>query len=96
VRASLSFGISEDAFTRNGDRTDGVEFAVLEYLPDGSERMLFSQFLDPVRRNEDRSTQHVERELEVSPGAEIVFETRPGPSGINAFDWSYWKKIELR
>lgn len=96
LRASLSFGIAEDAFTRSGDRTDGVEFAVVQYLPNDEQRILFSQFLDPVRRIEDRSTQHVELDLEVSPGAEIVFETRPGPSGSNAFDWSYWKKIELR
>ncbi|HTO02423.1 MAG TPA: hypothetical protein VL069_01920, partial [Opitutus sp.] len=96
VRVSLTFGISEDAFTRNGDRTDGVEFAVVQYPPDGGERILFSQFLDPVRRQEDRTTQQVELNLEVSPDAEIIFETRPGPSGSNAFDWSYWKKIELR
>jgi hypothetical protein len=95
-RLVFEFGISELAYTREGDRSDGVEFTVVEQRPDGTNRLLFTRFLNPLVRSEDRALQRVEMDVSVSPGAEIIFATGPGPSGSNAFDWSFWRTIELR
>ena len=96
TRISVRFGVSEEAYTRTGGGTDGVEFVIKEILEDGTEHLLFSRFLDPAERENDRTTQRAELNVNPTPGAEIVFETGPGPSGSNAFDWSYWEEIELR
>lgn len=95
TQLSIEFGISEDAYLRTGDRTDGVEFTVVARAPDGKDRTLFSRILDPVRWEKDRATQRANLPVSLAPETELIFETRPGPSGSNAFDWSYWKEINL-
>jgi hypothetical protein len=95
-RLTIEFGITEAAYTREGDRSDGVEFTVTEHLAGRPDRVLFTRFLNPLERSEDRSDQRVELNISVNPQAEIIFSTGPGPSGSNAFDWAYWKTIQLR
>lgn len=95
-RVSLEFGITEEAYLRAGDRTDGVEFAVIARLPDGTNRTLFSRTLDPDRRVSDRAVQHADLSVSLPAGTEIEVATRPGPSGSNAFDWSFWQNIDLQ
>ncbi|MEO6002112.1 MAG: glycosyltransferase family 39 protein [Opitutus sp.] len=96
TQLSLEFGIAEDAYTRAGDRTDGVEFvAVVRAAPGATERALFSRVLDPVRQPLDRGTQRAKVSLALPENAEVIIETRPGPGGSNAFDWSYWRTIEF-
>ena len=95
ARISFEFGISEAAYTREGDRSDGVEFTVAEHVPGATDRVLFTRLLNPLERPEDRNDQRVELAVSLSPGAEVTFSTGPGPSGSNAFDWSYWKTIRL-
>ena len=93
---SVEFGISKDAYQRDGARTDGVEFAVVEVTAHGTRREVFSRTLDPTAQPTDRGTQFAKIPVSIPAGSELIFETRPGPSGSNAFDWAYWKKIELR
>jgi hypothetical protein len=38
----------------------------------------------------------VELNVSVRPGAEVIFSTGAGPSGSNAFDWSYWRTIRFK
>ena len=95
-RISFEFGISEAAYTRAGDRTDGVEFVVVEQRSNEAEHVLFSRVLNPLTEPSHRPIQHVELDIALPAGSEIIFDTRPGPSGSNAFDWSFWKKIEIR
>jgi hypothetical protein len=90
------FGIFEDAYTRVGGRTDGVEFVVSEINQDGAERILFKRYLDPVHRERDRGLQHLDITALIETKSELVFETRPGPAGDFGYDWAYWGTIRTR
>lgn len=72
--------------------TDGARFLVRALGPDGRDQLLFSRYLDPVRRPEDRGAHPVELALdEVAPGArELVLETRAGPRRDLTCDWTGW------
>jgi len=90
------FGIAEDAYTRTGGRTDGVEFVILEKKSGAADHLLFKRFLDPVHRLGDRGAQRIDLTTSIAPESEIVFETQPGPAGDFSYDWAYWGKIRLR
>jgi hypothetical protein len=92
---SIEFLVSEGAYTREGDHSDGVEFVALQRQPDGTERVLFSRLLEPHGNPSDRGVQRAELTVDLPDSAEVIFETRPGPTGSNAFDWSFWKSIRL-
>ncbi len=72
--------------------TDGARFDVRAVGPDGRDEVLYSRFLDPVRRPEDRGAHAIELALdELVPGArELVLETRAGPRQDLTCDWAGW------
>ncbi len=94
TRIEWIYGIIPEAYQRDGDRTDGVDFSIWGELPDGSERRIYRRLLDPGQNSEDRGDQHVVVAYTPRPGETLRFSTRPG--GSAAFDWSYWVKIEVK
>jgi hypothetical protein len=89
------FEIYGPAYQNKAACTDGVEFIVVEKTPDGATREIYRRLLDPASVEADRGLQTVQIAYTPSrAGAELVFMTRP--NGHYAFDWAYWRKIEVR
>lgn len=88
------FGIVPDAYERDGDKTDGVEFVVEGESPDGSRREIFRRLLDPAAVPADRGRQRAVIRYQAVPGEKLVFLTRP--NGSYAYDWAYWARIAVR
>lgn len=93
---SIRFGILPAAWTREGGKSDGIEFAISQSGPGRINRRLFSRFLDPLNHPAERGTQSVTLKVEVPPGAELLFETLPGPHGNADYDWGYWGRIQIQ
>jgi len=72
--------------------TDGARFEVRAAAPGGHDQVLYSRYLDPVRRPGDRGAHPVELALDdLVPGArELVLATRAGPQGDLTCDWAGW------
>lgn len=94
TRIHFEFGILVWAYNGDNGPTDGVEFIVDGELPDGSKRTLFYRLLDPAATPADRGDQSMSIEYQPQPGETVVFRTRPGIA--TAFDWAYWRKIEIK
>lgn len=92
---TATFGIHSGAYTAK-DRTDGVEFVVVNRTPNREEKVLFSRFLNPAQVVKDQGTQQVELVLPPSITGEIILRTQPGPNGNFSFDWAYWGEISVR
>lgn len=90
------FGIPDAGFPPATAPVGSVEFAIIEHRVDGTEQTLFARLLDPSARPADRELQRVELPLAPAPGAEIIFETRPGPTADAGGDLAYWRTIQLR
>jgi hypothetical protein len=89
-----NYGINAEAYERDGDRTDGVEFVITGEQPSGAHRQIFSRVLDPVNEPADRGTQHEIIAYQPLPGEVLQFSTRPN---VNTnFDWAYWSRIEVK
>lgn len=82
-----SFGIFDDAWKRDGDKTNGVRFGVDLESPEGSRERIFERTLNPVANPEDRGRQLGQFSYRLPPGYHLVF--RAEPKGSAAFDWSY-------
>jgi len=74
--------------------TDGVEFVADAESADGSIRTLFRRTLDPANIPADRGLQSAVLASRPHPGETIVFRTRPNNGA--AFDWAFWKRIEIK
>lgn len=94
-RIVLSFGIIDEAWTREAGRSDGVDFSVTVVLADGSQQKIFNRFLNPAATPADRGRQQAVVTLPDSTITEILFETGPGPYGSNAFDWAYLDQLQV-
>jgi hypothetical protein len=93
-RIEWEFGIIPGAYERNGDKTDGVEFAVVGVLPGGGERRLFDRILDPVNQGVDRGRQREVIPYAPVPGEILHFMSRSVRS--YAYDWAYWARIDVK
>jgi hypothetical protein len=93
-RIEWEFGIYSNAYEREGDKTDGVAFAVTGELPGGEKRIIFERTLDPVRRPADRGRQREFIPYYPIPGEILHFASRPGQS-LN-YDWAYWARIDVK
>lgn len=88
-------GINDKAYTGAG-ATDGVDVVIFERLPNGGRRLLYERNLDPMRRAADRGSQNITLESIGPITGTLVFAMYPGPANNVAFDWSYWRQIEIR
>jgi hypothetical protein len=90
-----SFGIMPGAFAGK-DGTQGVEFIIEWQSPGGRTERLFSRFLDPMKRSEDRPMQSLSVNLGSRHDGKLLLRTEPGPSGNGAYCWSYWTEITIQ
>jgi hypothetical protein len=80
----------------NGNETDGVDLEIREELPDGSHHILFRHSLRPFGNRKDRSDVVFEHTYEEPLRGTLVFSAYPGPNHNDAYDWVYWRSIEVR
>lgn len=87
------YGIFDDAWTRAGDRTDGVVFAVEAENAAGHRRELFARVLRPESEAGDRGVITSELRYDLAADEILRFSAGSGPS--KAFDWAYVAGIEF-
>jgi hypothetical protein len=88
-------GLLPGAYTQGGN-SDGADFIVEFQLPDGSIRPVFRRTLNPRDNPADRGTINFEVPLPDRPaGTQLMVATGPGPSGSNAWDWTYLEHLNL-
>lgn len=89
------FGIYDDAWQRSGGKTNGIEMVVVAERPDGSKRQVFRRLLDPVNVPGDRGLQR--EVIAYTPEApDEVLRFDAAGNGSIAFDWGYWRRIEVK
>ncbi len=76
-------------------RSDGVEFRIGWQDESGKLRPLWSRYLDPAANASDRGTESAEFTLPPEVTGQLVFETRPGLSDNDHWDWSYWAGVQF-
>ena len=105
-RLDIHYGLLEAAW-QNADApeykntVDGVEFQISAVTPsekatDSTEKVLFSQWIDPRDPESSRKERQVSVSLEDINATSIVLETRPGPNNNDAWDLSYWTSLDIR
>ena len=90
----FNFGVTEAAY-RNGNATDGVEFAILDLRLEPENQEIFRRLLDPMNVVSDQGLQNMEIDLTASGEGELILLTRPGPNGNTSWDWSYWGNVTI-
>lgn len=93
-RIEWDFGMVSSAWEKEGDKSDGVEFAIVGFTAQGVSRTLYRRLLDPARQPADRGRQSEVIPYEPMSGELLHFTTRPG--GSISYDWAYWVRIEVR
>ncbi len=94
--SSLIFGIALNPEIWSTDKGDGVIFEIL--VKDGKEeRKLFSKYIDPKNKIEDRKWHDERIDLSEYKGKEVLltFITSPGPSNNTNYDWAGWGDLKL-
>jgi hypothetical protein len=94
MRFSCGFGIRMGAYSGDG-HTAGVEFSVDAVWASGRRERLWSRYLDPVARSEDRGTQQLDLELPRDPPERLILRTGAGPNNDNRWDWSYVSRVRF-
>jgi Dolichyl-phosphate-mannose-protein mannosyltransferase len=97
-RVAAECAIYPDAYSDAippGDRSDGVEFTLSEVLPDGTIHQLATLFLNPAQVPSDRTLHRLEFVGEIAAGAQLLLETKPGPRGSYARDWSLLGRVSI-
>lgn len=89
------FGIYDDAWQRKGDKTNGIEMLVTAEKSDGSRRQIFRRLLDPVGVAGDRGLQR-ETIAYTPESPDEVLRFAALSNGAIAFDWGYWRRIEVK
>lgn len=89
-----TFGIFDSAYTKEGDKTDGVIFLVTGETPDGVARIVYERLLDPANNPSDRGDQQSIIPYSPIQGESLRFSTRANRSA--AYDWAYTYEINVR
>ena len=93
-RIDWEFGLFPEAYEREGDKTNGVEFLIEGETPDGQRRHIWRRLLDPAAVPADRGRQHEKISIQVRPGETLVFCTRANANA--SYDWAYLARIEVK
>lgn len=88
------FEFNRNAYEKEGEKTDGVDFIVAGETPDGQTREVYRRWLDPRNRPEDRGT--IREEIPYTPRPGEILRFISHPHGSKAFDWVAWYRIEVR
>lgn len=88
-----NFGIFDSAWTKDGDKTDGVVFTILAESDRGTSRMVYERVLNPTENKVDRGDQHELISYVAEPGEKLRFSTRSNKG--KAYDWAYTVSIEI-
>ncbi len=90
----FSYGMDFRAFDKPGD---GVGFTVECRDRSGRVTKLFSQYIDPKHRPDQRRWMEAHVDLTALRGKwiELLFSTDPGPKGNSQFDWAGWSNIRF-
>ncbi|MEO7412438.1 MAG: hypothetical protein ABIZ81_03705 [Opitutaceae bacterium] len=94
-RIEVRCGMMPGAY-QNGNTTDGVVIEIREERPDGTIKTLFQRALTPLENQNDRAEVVVDYSQPTPFTGTLVFGCYPGPAGSAAFDWVYWRSIEVR
>lgn len=86
------FGIKRDAY-EGTNKTEGADFVIEAETERHELRTLYSRFLNPAHEPGDRGPQRETISIRTEPGESLVFRTRP--HGGYAYDWCYWKSIDV-
>ncbi len=97
-RLVLEYGLTDPSWNRDvteGDKTDGVEFALWAEQADdpGTRRLIWQRWLDPRRVEKDRGQQRAEVPIRLEQDEQLVLTSRPGPT--MSYDWAYLANSEL-
>jgi hypothetical protein len=94
-RISGEFGIFDGAYRDNQNSTDGAVFSITLISSDGVRQELLQRALNPRENITDRSRQSVSIAFPAMVNGSVEFATSPGPSGSNAFDWTFWSSLSF-
>jgi len=90
-KAKLKFSIALDPQVWSPDKGDGVTFEIC-VKENGTEKLLFSKYIDPKHNPEERKWNDFEVDLSGYAGKNIklIFSTLPGPNNDTSWDWAWW------
>lgn len=93
----LNFSIGLHSATWSPDKGDGVLFEIFIVEPK-NEQKLFSKYIDPKNKPQDRKWHNVEIDLSNYTGERINLSlvTLPGPKNSTAYDWAGWGELYLK
>ncbi|HWA26785.1 MAG TPA: hypothetical protein VG734_14095 [Lacunisphaera sp.] len=92
---SGGFGFLAEAYTEPPKATQGAVFIVTHVSERGVRTVLLERLLQPTTEAKDRGTHPFRFELPPGAGGHLELVTRPGPSGSNAYGWTYWAELML-
>jgi hypothetical protein len=94
TQVEWTFGIFDSAYTKEGDKSDGVIFMVVGETPDRVARIIYERLLDPLNNEADRGDQHAVIPYTALPGETLRFSTRGNKT--RAYDWAYIYAIKVQ
>ncbi|MBS0662191.1 MAG: hypothetical protein JSR48_02930 [Verrucomicrobia bacterium] len=89
------YGIFPTAYT-GGNATEGVEFRIELFSPDGAHQTLYSAYLSPSKVPADRGNKTLHVTLPEKAAGHLTFRTLPGPTNSIACAWAYWGRIAIQ
>jgi hypothetical protein len=94
-KTSLEFSIGLVPGSWAPDKGDGVLFEIT-LQEGGREKKIFSEYIDPKNRAQDRKWFDYSIDLSRYAGREVVLGLITSPGKNNAFDWSAWGDLCLK
>lgn len=82
---NLEFGLNPEIWLNQND-TDGVRFRLFQRGPDGRQRLVWSEFVQPLTRPEHRRLLHMTQSLPADHDLELWIDA--GPDHNPGYDWS--------
>lgn len=88
------FGFFDAAWSKEGDKTNGIEFVVTAEIPDHPPREIFRRLLEPANNPKDRGLQS--ERIAYTPQAGETLRFAALANGSKAYDWGFWRRIEVK
>jgi Bacterial membrane protein YfhO len=90
----FSYSLDPAVFAQGGD---GVQFTLEAKDETGRIRQLFSSYIDPKHRPQERKWNSAQVDLDRyrDQQIELLFSTDSGPKGDSAYDWAVWSDLRL-